>query len=238
MEAVKAISLSKIYPNGEQDLQVLDKVDFTVENGEFVAIVGASGSGKSTLLNLVGGLDYPTSGCVYVNGVNLSALTEEELTEFRRTNIGFVFQNYNLIPVLNAYENIVLPSKLNGKTVDEKFLERIVKSLGIEEKLFQMPGKMSGGQQQRVAIARALYTKPTILLADEPTGNLDSGASMEVIKLMKRMHTRFGQTIIVVTHDNRVARRADRIIRIESGKVCEYRENEEKGSKRSDKRAR
>ena len=221
MEALRVTSLSKTYENGEEELRVLDHVDFSVEEGEFVAIIGASGSGKSTLLNLIGGLDYPTSGCVYIHEVSLAAFTEEELTEFRREHIGFVFQNYNLIPVLNVYENIVLPSKLNGNPADEEFLDEIVTALKMKEKLYQMPGKLSGGQQQRAAIARALYTRPDILLADEPTGNLDARTSAEVIRLMKTLNRKFHQAMIVVTHDERVAEQADRVVRIEDGKVYE-----------------
>lgn len=226
MEVLRVASLTKKYLNGEEEFSVLEQVNFVANKGEFVAVIGSSGSGKSTLLNLLGGLDSPTSGCVYINGVNLCAFTEDEMTEFRRKNIGIVFQNYNLVPVLSVYENIVLPSQLNGDALDESFMGEILDELGIREKLNQMPGKLSGGQQQRVAIARALYTKPMILLADEPTGNLDSKTSEEVIGLIQRVSRKFGQTVIVVTHDERVAQKADRIIRIEDGKIYEEKGNE------------
>ena len=224
MEVLRVASLTKKYLNGEEELRVLEQVNFTANKGEFVTVIGSSGSGKSTLL--LGGLDSPMSGCVYINGVNLCAFTEDETTEFRGKNIGIVFQNYNLVPVLSAYENIVLPSQLNGDALDESFMGEILDELGIREKLNQMPGKLSGGQQQRVAIARALYTKPMILLADEPTGNLDSKTSEEVIGLIQRVSRKFGQTVIVVTHDERVAQKADRIIRIEDGKIYEEKSNE------------
>lgn len=187
--------------------------------GEFVAIVGTSGSGKSTLLNMIGGLDQPTSGKVIVDGKDLSLLKSEQLTIFRRRKIGFVFQNYNLVPVLNVYENIVLPVELDGDTVDKKFLDEVVKILGLEDKLQSMPGNLSGGQQQRVAIARALVPKPAIVLADEPTGNLDSRTSNDVLSLLKVTSQKFHQTLVMITHNSEIAQLADRIIRIEDGKI-------------------
>lgn len=191
----------------------------SVDKGEFVAIVGTSGSGKSTLLHLLGGLDTPTSGKVIVHGVELAKKNDEQLTVFRRRNIGFIFQNYNLVPMLNVYENIVLPVELDGDTVDKKFMDTIVTMLGLKDKLNNMPNNLSGGQQQRVAIARALITKPAIILADEPTGNLDSKTSGDVLGLLKRTSAEFNQTIIMITHNDDIARMADRIIRIEDGKI-------------------
>ena len=196
-------------------------VNFSVEDGEFVAVVGTSGSGKSTLLHMMGGLDTPTSGTVIVRGEELAKKNDEQLTIFRRRNIGFIFQNYNLVPILNVYENIVLPVELDGDTVDQKFLDEIVHLLGLEDKLKNMPNNLSGGQQQRVAIARALITKPAIVLADEPTGNLDSKTSAEVLGLIKRTSAEFRQTVVMITHNNDIARLADRIIRIEDGKIVE-----------------
>lgn len=225
MEVLKAAALTKWYKNGEEELHVLEKVSFSIEEGEFVALLGASGSGKTTLLNIVGGLDVPTSGCVFINGVNLSSLTSEELAEFRCRNIGFIFQNYNLLPVFNAYENITFPAQLNGDELDEEFLHEIVDEIGIRDKLSQLPGKLSGGQQQRVAIARALFSKPKVMLADEPTGNLDAKTSEEVILLMKRMSEKYNQAVIVVTHDESVAKKADRIFRIENGRLYEEENN-------------
>ena len=196
-------------------------VNFSVEDGEFVAVVGTSGSGKSTLLHMMGGLDTPTSGNVIVRDKELSKMNDEQLTIFRRRNIGFIFQNYNLVPILNVYENIVLPVELDGDTVDQKFLDEIVHLLGLEDKLKNMPNNLSGGQQQRVAIARALITKPAIVLADEPTGNLDSKTSAEVLGLIKRTSAEFRQTVVMITHNNDIARLADRIVRIEDGKIVE-----------------
>ena len=219
MNILKAVNLRKIYGQGETEVKALDGVNLEVEKGEFVAIVGTSGSGKSTLLHIIGGLDNPTSGQIIVDGQNLSHMPDEELTIFRRRNIGFVFQQYNLIPVINVYENIVLPLRLDGAEIDEKLLEDIVRTLKIGEKLENLPEELSGGQQQRVAIARALMVKPAVLLCDEPTGNLDSVTSMEVISLLKTCAARFHQTVIVVTHQEAIAQMADRILRVEDGKL-------------------
>ncbi|WP_100064965.1 ABC transporter ATP-binding protein [Miniphocaeibacter massiliensis] len=219
MEIIKTENLTKIYKQGEFKVYALDNASIEIEEGEFIAIVGSSGSGKSTLLNMIGGLDYPTSGEVFVRGKKLSSLKNDDLTIFRRRNIGFVFQSYNLIPVLNIYENIVLPLKLDGMEIEEHYIKSIVEKLKIEDKIESMPNMLSGGQQQRVAIARALSSKPAIVLADEPTGNLDSKSSMEVIILLKALAYEFNQTIAVVTHNEEVAQMADRIIRIEDGKV-------------------
>ena len=219
MNILKAVNLRKIYGQGETEVRALDGINLEVEKGEFVAIVGTSGSGKSTLLHIIGGLDNPTSGQVIVDGQNLSHMPDEELTIFRRRNIGFVFQQYNLIPVINVYENIVLPLRLDGAEIDEKLLEDIVRTLKIGEKLENLPEELSGGQQQRVAIARALMVKQAVLLCDEPTGNLDSVTSMEVIALLKTCAARFHQTVIVVTHQEAIAQMADRILRVEDGKL-------------------
>ena len=198
-----------------------DGVTLSIEEGEFVAIVGTSGSGKSTLLNMIGGLDVPTSGKVIVDGRELSTLKDEQLTIFRRRKIGFIFQNYNLVPVLNVYENIVLPVELDGNKVDKKFMKEVVQMLGLEDKLNNMPNNLSGGQQQRVAIARALVSKPAIVLADEPTGNLDSKTSSDVLGLLKVTSQKFQQTLVMITHNNEIAQLADRIIRIEDGKIVQ-----------------
>lgn len=219
MVILETKELKKYYGTGETEVRALDGVSFSVEKGEFVAIVGSSGSGKSTLLHMLGGLDRPTAGTVLVDGKELSSLTEEELTIFRRRKIGFVFQNYNLVPVLNVYENVVLPIKLDGNKVDEEYVTRVVEALGLEAKLWNLPNQLSGGQQQRVAIARALATKPAILLADEPTGNLDSKTGLDVMGLLKVTGERFGQTIVMITHNEEIAQMADRIVRIEDGKV-------------------
>ncbi|MBE7003501.1 MAG: ABC transporter ATP-binding protein [Ruminococcaceae bacterium] len=219
MSILETVDLKKIYGTEPNITHALDGVSLTVAAGEFVAIVGTSGSGKSTLLNMIGGLDQPTSGKVIVDGKDLSALKSEQLTIFRRRKIGFVFQNYNLVPVLNVYENIVLPVELDGDTVDKKFLDEVVKILGLEDKLQSMPGNLSGGQQQRVAIARALVPKPAIVLADEPTGNLDSRTSNDVLSLLKVTSQKFHQTLVMITHNNEIAQLADRIIRIEDGKI-------------------
>ena len=211
--------LCKSYGSGENSVQALNHVSISVENGEFVAVIGTSGSGKSTLLNLLGGLDTPTSGEVLVSGKKLFQMNEEARTIFRRRNIGFVFQNYNLVPVLNVYENIVLPIELDGSKVDTEYVKTILHTLGLEQKVQAMPNQLSGGQQQRVAIARALAAKPAILLADEPTGNLDSKTGMDVIALLKMTSQAFHQTIVMITHNEEIALMADRMIRIEDGKV-------------------
>ena len=221
MSVLQTIYLKKYYGTKPNITRALDGVNFSVEDGEFVAVVGTSGSGKSTLLHMMGGLDTPTSGNVIVRDKELSKMNDEQLTIFRRRNIGFIFQNYNLVPILNVYENIVLPVELDGDTVDKKFLNEIVHLLGLEDKLKNMPNNLSGGQQQRVAIARALITKPAIVLADEPTGNLDSQTSAEVLGLIKRTSAEFRQTVVMITHNNDIARLADRIIRIEDGKIVE-----------------
>lgn len=204
---------------GETAVHALAGVNLSVENGEFVAVVGTSGSGKSTLLHMLGGLDRATSGKVYVDGKDIFALKDEELTIFRRRKIGFVFQSFNLVPVLSVYENIVLPLQLDGKTVDNAFIGEIAEALGLKEKLNVLPNQLSGGQQQRVAIARALAAKPAILLADEPTGNLDSRTSQDVMGLLKTTSTKFAQTIVMITHNEEIAQLADRIIRIEDGRI-------------------
>lgn len=219
MEILSAKDLCKSYGSGENSVQALNHVSISVENGEFVAVIGTSGSGKSTLLNLLGGLDTPTSGEVLVSGKKLFQMNEEARTIFRRRNIGFVFQNYNLAPVLNVYENIVLPIELDGTKVDTEYVKTILHTLGLEQKVQAMPNQLSGGQQQRVAIARALAAKPAILLADEPTGNLDSKTGMDVIALLKMTSQAFHQTIVMITHNEEIALMADRMIRIEDGKV-------------------
>lgn len=219
MEVLKTVNLKKIYQVPSGDVRALDGVNLSIEEGEFVAIVGSSGSGKTTLLNLLGGLDKPSEGSIYVRGEKLENMESEELTIFRRRNIGFVFQNYNLLPILNVYENITLPMKLDGTRVDEEFLNHMIDRLKLREKLYHMPETLSGGQQQRVAIARALSTKPAVLLCDEPTGNLDSVTGMEVVGLLKSSAYEFHQTMVVVTHNEEIAQMADRIIRIEDGKV-------------------
>lgn len=221
MNAVKVISLTKDYVNGENYIRAVDNVSFTIEEGEFIAVIGASGSGKSTLINLISGLEKPTHGCVYVHDVNLTQLSLEEQISFRRWHIGFIFQKYNLIPAMNVYENIVLPAKLLERAIDEKEVFCLAKALGIEEKLFQMPDKLSGGQQQRAAIARAIYTHPTILLGDELTGNLDSKTSRSVMELLKEICRQYKQTLLIVTHDEKVAAMTDRIICMKDGRVVE-----------------
>ncbi len=219
MSILQAKGLQKQYGSGDNRVNALDGVDLEVEQGEFLAIVGTSGSGKSTLLHLLGGLDRPTKGMVVVDGRDLSSLSDEELTIFRRRKIGFVFQNYNLVPVLNVMENILLPLRLDGKRVDEAYVQEIVRMLGLERKQDRLPNHLSGGQQQRVAIARALAAKPAIILADEPTGNLDSKTSQDVLSLLKVSSQRFGQTIVMITHNEEIAQLADRIIRIEDGRI-------------------
>ena len=219
MSILQTKGLKKYYGAGDTEVRALDGVDLTVEQGEFVAIVGTSGSGKSTLLHMLGGLDRPTAGKVTVDGKDIFALKDEELTIFRRRKIGFVFQSYNLVPVLSVWENIVLPIQLDGRAVDETFVREVVATLGLEKKLQSLPSQLSGGQQQRVAIARALATKPAILLADEPTGNLDSKTSQDVLGLMKVTSQKFGQTMVMITHNEEIAQLADRIVRIEDGRI-------------------
>lgn len=219
MSILKTSELKKYYGAGASLVKALDGVALNVEPGEFVAIVGTSGSGKSTLLHMLGGLDNPTSGSVEVSGKELSKMDDDQLTIFRRRNIGFIFQNYNLVPILNVYENIVLPIELDGEKPDKAFVGKIVKMLGLTEKLNNLPNNLSGGQQQRVAIARALATKPAIILADEPTGNLDSKTSQEVLGLLKMTSQQLHQTIVMITHNNQIAQLADRIIRIEDGRI-------------------
>ena len=219
MSILETRNLRKIYGSGDTEVRALDGVNLSVDSGEFVAIVGASGSGKSTLLHMLGGLDRPTSGSVIVDGKDIFSLKDEALTIFRRRKIGFVFQSYNLVPVLNARENIVLPIQLDGRQVDEDFLGKIVNTLGLEKKLGSLPSQLSGGQQQRVAIARALAAAPAIILADEPTGNLDSRTSQDVLSLLKVTSQKFAQTIVMITHNEEIAQTADRIIRIEDGRI-------------------
>ena len=219
MNILKAVDLRKVYGQGETKVVALDNVNLEVEKGEFAAIVGTSGSGKSTMLHIIGGLDNPTSGQVIVDGQDLSHMTADELTIFRRRNIGFVFQQYNLVPMLNVWENIILPVKLDGKNIEKSYINEIVDTLGIGSKLKNMPNALSGGQQQRVAIARALASKPAILLADEPTGNLDSKTSQDVLGLLKVTSQRFHQTIVMITHNEEIAQMADRILQIEDGKI-------------------
>ena len=221
MSVLQASALTKTYGVGETAVHALDGVDLSVEKGEFVAVVGTSGSGKSTLLHMLGGLDRPTSGKVMVDGKDIFSLKDEALTIFRRRKIGFVFQSYNLVPVLNVYENIVLPIELDGRRVDEGFIRQIVKTLGLDGRLDALPNQLSGGQQQRVAIARALAAAPAIILADEPTGNLDSKTSQDVLSLMKVSSQKFQQTIVMITHNEEIAQMAGRIIRIEDGKIAE-----------------
>ena len=219
MSILQTTDLKKYYGAEPNITRALDGVTFSVEQGEFVAVVGTSGSGKSTLLHMIGGLDTPTSGGVMVREKELAKMNDEQLTIFRRRNIGFIFQNYNLVPILNVYENIVLPVELDGDTVDQKFMDEVVRMQGLEEKRKQMPHTLSGGQQQRVSIARALVTKPAIVLADEPTGNLDSKTSADVLGLLKRTSDEFDQTIVMITHNSEIAQLADRIVRIEDGKI-------------------
>lgn len=219
MSILKTNNLVKIYGQEPNAVKALDNVSIEIREGEFVAIIGTSGSGKSTLLNMLGGLDKPTSGETIISNKTISELNDEELTIFRRRNIGFIFQNYNLVPILNVYENIVLPIELDGSKIDTNYVDSIINTLGLEDKLTNMPNNLSGGQQQRVAIARALATKPAIILADEPTGNLDSKTSMDVIGLLKVTSKKFNQTIVMITHSEVIAQLADRIIRIEDGNV-------------------
>ena len=219
MTILETKDLRKFYGSGDTQVKALDGVDLSVENGEFVAIVGTSGSGKSTLLHMLGGLDRPTSGAVLVDGKDIFSLKDEELTIFRRRKIGFVFQSYNLVPVLSVYENIVLPIQLDGGKVDQSYVNQVIEALGLEQKLQNLPSQLSGGQQQRVAIARALATKTAIILADEPTGNLDSKTSQDVLSLMKVTGQKFAQTMVMITHNEEIAQMADRIVRIEDGRI-------------------
>ena len=219
MAILQAEDLKKYYGSGENLVKALDGVTLEVEKGEFVAIVGTSGSGKSTLLHMLGGLDKPTAGNVVIDGQSILELADDALCIFRRRKIGFVFQNYNLVPSLNVYENIVLPIQLDGREPDKEYLDKIIETLGLSEKLNNLPNNLSGGQQQRVAIARALVAKPAIILADEPTGNLDSRTSQDVLSLLKITSNKFAQTIVMITHNEEIAQLADRIIRIEDGKI-------------------
>lgn len=218
-------NLKKYYTTGENIVKALDGVNLEIQKGEFLAIVGTSGSGKSTLLNMLGGLDNPTSGVVIVDGQDISKMSRDELTVFRRRKIGFVFQNYNLLPLMNVYENIVLPIKLDGIKPDETFIDEILKLLNLESKKYAMPNQLSGGQQQRAALARALAAKPSIILADEPTGNLDSRTSQDVLGLVKISIHKFAQTVVMITHNDEIAQMADRIIRLEDGKIIKGGEN-------------
>lgn len=219
MDILKTKDLKKYYGSGDTAVKALDGVDLTIADGEFAAIVGTSGSGKSTLLHMLGGLDRPTSGKVEVEGKDIFSLKDDALTIFRRRKIGFIFQSYNLVPVLNVYENIVLPIELDGNKIDKRHINSIIETLGLSEKVNSLPNQLSGGQQQRVAIARALASKPAIILADEPTGNLDSKTSLDVMGLLKVTSERFSQTIVMITHNEEIAQTADRIIRIEDGKI-------------------
>ncbi len=223
MNILEIKGLKKVYGTGEARVEALKGIDMQVERGEFVAVVGTSGSGKTTFLNMVGALDVPTEGQILVDGKELGRLTDDELTVFRRRKIGFIFQQYNLIPMLNVWENIILPLKMDGKRVDKDYLGELIKILGLEEKKKSRPDKLSGGQQQRVAIARALAIKPSLLLADEPTGNLDSRTSQDVLGLLKITGTRFHQTILMITHNEEIAQMADRIVRIEDGRLVKDR---------------
>lgn len=220
MNILTTENLKKYYDMGEIQVRALDGINLSVREGEFLAIVGTSGSGKSTLLHMLGGLDIPTSGKVVVDGKDIAKMTKDELTIFRRRKIGFVFQNYNLLPLMNVYENIVLPIKLDGIQPDRDYVERVIALLGLKEKKYAMPNQLSGGQQQRVALARALATKPAMILADEPTGNLDSRTSQDVLGLIKTSGQRFGQTIVMITHNDEIAQMAERIVRLEDGKIC------------------
>lgn len=219
MNILETKKLKKYYGDENNIVKALDGVDVNIKNGEFVAIVGTSGSGKSTLLHMLGGIDRPTSGNVIVDGKDIFSLEDDELIIFRRRKIGFIFQNYNLIPVLNVYENIVLPIQLDGNKLDKVYIDKVIKSLGLEKKINNMPNNLSGGQQQRVAIARALATKPAIIFADEPTGNLDSKTSLDVIGLLKVTSESFNQTIVMITHNEEIAQMADKIIYIEDGRI-------------------
>ncbi|MEY8330975.1 ABC transporter ATP-binding protein [Lachnospiraceae bacterium 48-33] len=220
MEVIKTTELKKYYSKGSNTVKALDGVNFSVEQGKFIAIVGTSGSGKSTLLNMIGGLDSPTSGSIKINGKEIQQMKSEELTIFRRRNVGFIFQNYNLVPVLNVYDNISLPTRLDGNKPDIKFIHELLELMNMENYIEAMPTELSGGQQQRVAIARALASKPAIILADEPTGNLDSKSSSDVLGLLKMTSEKYHQTLVMITHNEQIAQMADRIIRIEDGCIA------------------
>ncbi|RDY23206.1 ABC transporter ATP-binding protein [Romboutsia maritimum] len=226
MKIVKVKNLKKYYGKDENLVRALDGINFEVEEGEFVCVIGTSGSGKSTLLHMIGGLDRPTDGNVLINNKEILKLKDDELTIFRRREIGFVFQQFNLIPILNVYENIVLPIELDGNKIDKNHVDLVIKALGLESKIYNLPNNLSGGQQQRVAIARALATKPSIVLADEPTGNLDSKTSQDVMGLLKTMSQRFNQTIIMITHNEEISQMANRVVRIEDGKIISKAVNE------------
>ena len=219
MEILRVENLNKIYGKGENQVKAVDNISFSVEKGEFVAIIGASGSGKSTLLHLIGGVDRPTSGKVFIDGKDIYTLNDDNLAIFRRRQIGLIYQFYNLIPVLNVSENITLPTKLDGRDVDEKRLNDLLKTLGLEKRKYNLPNQLSGGQQQRVSIGRAMMNEPALMLADEPTGNLDSKASEEIISLLRLSNKKYNQTVIVITHDEKIALEADRIITIDDGKI-------------------
>lgn len=222
MEILKATNLKKVYGKGNTEVHALDNVSLSVNKGEFLAIVGTSGSGKSTLLNMLGGLDKPDSGSVVIEGKELQNMKDEEVTIFRRRKIGFVFQAFNLVPVLNVYDNITLPIELDGGKVDKKMIGELIEALGMKEKVNFLPNQLSGGQQQRVAIARALASKPAIILADEPTGNLDSKTGMDVLGLLKTTCHKYNQTLIMITHNDEIAQTADRIVRIEDGRIASF----------------
>lgn len=225
MEILRIENLNKIYGKGDNQVKAVDNVSFSVEKGEFVAIIGASGSGKSTLLHLIGGVDRPTSGKVFIEGKDIYSLNNDNLAIFRRRQIGLIYQFYNLIPVLNVAENITLPTKLDGRAVDEKRLDELLKTLGLEKRKYNLPNQLSGGQQQRVSIGRAIINEPALMLADEPTGNLDSKASEEIISLLKLSNKKYNQTVIVITHDEKIALEADRIITIDDGKIIKDERN-------------
>lgn len=225
MEILKIENLNKIYGKGDNQVKAVDNVSFSVEKGEFVAIIGASGSGKSTLLHLIGGVDRPTSGKVFIEGKDIYSLNDDNLAIFRRRQIGLIYQFYNLIPVLNVAENITLPTKLDGRDVDEKRLDELLKTLGLEKRKYNLPNQLSGGQQQRVSIGRTIINEPALMLADEPTGNLDSKASEEIISLLKLSNKKYNQTVIVITHDEKIALEADRIITIDDGKIIKDERN-------------
>ena len=219
MEILRVENLCKIYGKGENQVKAVDNISFSVQKGEFVAIIGASGSGKSTLLHLIGGVDRPTSGKVFIDGKDIYTLNDDNLAIFRRRQIGLIYQFYNLIPVLNVAENITLPTKLDGRDVDERRLNDLLKTLGLEKRKYNLPNQLSGGQQQRVSIGRAMMNEPALMLADEPTGNLDSKASEEIISLLRLSNKKYNQTVIVITHDEKIALEADRIITIDDGKI-------------------